>query len=350
MQNQTPYIYPGALHIHTTFSDGRGTVPEVIEAAQEMGLRWIIITDHDTLAGREFEGWHDDLFVLIDHEVTPIHSHFLAFHVDKVISRDQPTQSYIDETYSRGGFGVLAHPDDHLEDRKRGIHPWKDWSIDGPSERAGRTAGLELWNVMSDWRSKQGRHLRRDLIREPGQFLEGPTPAVIAWWDRLNREGKRTFGIGGLDAHGTQEYWEGKLEIILPYEWMFGTLTNYLLLDAPLSADKDETCQQIYAALREGRTYFVNRLDGSAPAMPLCAWRGDAVWYPGATIGLEGEPLEFVIDAGPEAEARLVYNGEPHTTTMSAGEVEVTAPGFYRLEARRNNRPWLYTNPIYVTE
>ena len=42
---------PSDLHIHTTFSDGRNTPEEIVEAAKEAGLRYISITDHDTVEG-----------------------------------------------------------------------------------------------------------------------------------------------------------------------------------------------------------------------------------------------------------------------------------------------------------
>ena len=38
-------------HIHTTCSDGRKTVPEVVQLASELGIRLLSITDHDTVAG-----------------------------------------------------------------------------------------------------------------------------------------------------------------------------------------------------------------------------------------------------------------------------------------------------------
>ena len=43
------FEYVGALHIHTIFSDGTGTVKEIAEAADEVGLDYIILTDHNTL-------------------------------------------------------------------------------------------------------------------------------------------------------------------------------------------------------------------------------------------------------------------------------------------------------------
>src|SRR5262249_32284991 len=41
------------LHAHTTYSDGRLSPAEVVEAAAERGLRAIAITDHDVLSGLE---------------------------------------------------------------------------------------------------------------------------------------------------------------------------------------------------------------------------------------------------------------------------------------------------------
>ena len=42
---------PSDLHIHTTFSDGRNTPEEIMEAAKAAGLRYISITDHDSVGG-----------------------------------------------------------------------------------------------------------------------------------------------------------------------------------------------------------------------------------------------------------------------------------------------------------
>ena len=42
---------PSDLHIHTTFSDGRNTPEEIVEAAKAAGLRYIAITDHDSVEG-----------------------------------------------------------------------------------------------------------------------------------------------------------------------------------------------------------------------------------------------------------------------------------------------------------
>ncbi|MCD6520553.1 MAG: PHP domain-containing protein, partial [Anaerolineae bacterium] len=39
------------LHVHTTASDGLHTPSEVVRMAWERGLRFLAITDHDTVEG-----------------------------------------------------------------------------------------------------------------------------------------------------------------------------------------------------------------------------------------------------------------------------------------------------------
>jgi hypothetical protein len=135
---------------------------------------------------------------------------------------------------------------------------------------------------------------------------------------------------------------------LFPYAWMFGAITNYLLLDAPLSADAATARKQVYGALRQGRSYLVNRLDGTAPELPFVARRGAEAWHCGDTVSLAGGALTLELDGGEGTTLRLIHNGELIATTGGSHEMTVDQPGFYRLEGYRNNRPWLYTNPLYV--
>ena len=52
--------YAGAIHVHTRHSDGSGTVPEVISAAQKAEIDFLIITDHNNMRAQRdgAEGWY----------------------------------------------------------------------------------------------------------------------------------------------------------------------------------------------------------------------------------------------------------------------------------------------------
>lgn len=345
-----PFLYPGAIHIHTTYSDGTGSFPEVIAAAREAGLRWIIVTDHDTLAGLPYAGWHDGVLVIVGHEITPERNHFLALNVDSLVSPELAPQQFVNEVYDRGGFGIIAHPDERIQNKFKGIYRWDDWTIDGPQPREGRVVGLELWNVMSDW----GEHLNGAsnllYVLNPRLGLSGPSPATMAWWDRLNMVGRRTFGIGGVDAHAFhhQAPW-GKLTIF-PYRWMFNTLTNYLTLPEPLSADAATATNQVYAALANGHSYFVNRLDGDAPTIRFHVRRGAERFGMGDTCDVGAGPLLIEADVGSDAYVRLIADGEVMTSGVQRIRQSIADSGVYRLEAYKGAKPWLFTNPIYVRE
>ncbi len=344
------FAYPGALHIHTAYSDGTGSFPEVIAAARAANLRWIIVTDHDSLEGAPFAGWHDDLLVIVGHEITPDRNHFLALNVDTVVSNQIPPQDFIDEVYACGGFGVIAHPDERVKNSFKEIYRWDDWTVDGPRQREGCVVGLELWNLMSDW----GEHLtayNKELnFVLPRLGISGPSPATLAWWDRLNMAGRRTFGVGGVDAHAFKQRapW-GEVEVF-PYRWLFGTLTNYLLMSAPLSHDAATATNQVYAALADGRSYFVNRLDGDAPAIVFTARRGAERYDVGDSVSLAGGPLLIEADVGADAYIRLIANGEVLTSGVRRIRQSIAEAGVYRLEGYWGGKPWLFGNPIYVGE
>jgi hypothetical protein len=339
---------PGALHMHTTYSDGSGSVEDLARAARAAGLRWIIITDHDTLEGKPYEGWLYGVLVIVGHEITPDHNHYLALNVDEVIPNTLAPQEYVDAVYARGGFGIIAHPDERVKNKFKDIYRWDDWNVDGPRERAGRPAGIELWNHLSDW----GEHLT-ERNKELRYFLPhlgtpGPTPDTLGWWDRLNRAGKRTFGVGGVDAHAIKRRapW-GAIEIF-SYRWTFGTLTNYLLLPDALSADAATAIRQVYHALGDGRSYFLNRRDGDCPALVFHAQqRGDRCGI-GSGPSLRDGPITLVADAGRAAELRLICDGRVAASGTRSLRYDAQGPGVYRLEARRKGRAWLFTNPIYI--
>ena len=341
--------YPGALHMHTIYSDGTGTVEQLARAARAAGLRWIIVTDHDTLAGKPYQGWQESVLVIVGHEITPDHNHFLALNVDTVVDNTLAPQEYVDEVYARGGFGIIAHPDERVANHFKEIYRWDDWSVDGPRERAGRPVGIELWNLMSDWGEHLTRRNKELLFCFPRLGLGGPTPETLAWWDRLNVAGRRTFGVGGVDAHAFKRRvpW-GQVEVF-GYEWIFGTLTNYLLLPGPLADDPRAATHQVYAALAAGHSYFVNRLDGDCPELRFHAARRGERWTIGDCPSLRDGPLTFDADVGLAAEVQLIRDGRIAVRGLRALRQTVAEPGVYRLEAYRSGRPWLYTNPIYVT-
>lgn len=75
------------LHIHTTYSDGAFTPDEIIEMAREKGIRYISITDHDTMgAYGNFSTDYEDLTIITGVEVSTYYRglelHILSYFHD----------------------------------------------------------------------------------------------------------------------------------------------------------------------------------------------------------------------------------------------------------------------------
>ncbi|MFZ9857480.1 MAG: CehA/McbA family metallohydrolase [Roseiflexaceae bacterium] len=344
------HVSPGALHIHTHYSDGSGTIPDVCAAAQAAGLEWIIITDHDTLEGRFENGWHDQVLVVIDQEITPFHNHFLALNLEQVISSNQSPQAFIDQVYNSGGFGIIAHPDEQKYNSFKGVYRWDDWNVHMPTNSTGRSIGIELWNFMSDWGESLTNYNTLLNYIAPKQALRGPTKATIEWWDALNMAGKRAFGVFGVDVHAFLRSTPFGRVQVFPYQWMFGTLTNYLWLPERLPGNFAAALHMVYGALAQGRSYMVNRMEGDCPNVEFRAFRGSEHWYAGDIASLQTGPITIKVDLGVNAPVRLICNGQVLQEAQRQLLVTVNTIGVYRIESYKSKLPWMMSNPLYITQ
>ena len=109
------------VHLHSLYSDGTGTVPEIARAARRAKADVVLLTDHDTLEAkrRGEEGWHDDVLVLVGQEVSPRgRNHYLAFGLDHEIDHEGLDAAGICRAVrDAGGFGFAAHPFSHGSSR-----------------------------------------------------------------------------------------------------------------------------------------------------------------------------------------------------------------------------------------
>lgn len=120
------------LHIHSTYSDGNASFEEIVGQAQDKGLKYFSITDHNTIQGYidnpktdaipgvEFDVWYKYIFL-----------HLLAYGIDinnkgmqKFYAKNKREtevdiirffakrniKELINAIHEAGGIAVLAHP------------------------------------------------------------------------------------------------------------------------------------------------------------------------------------------------------------------------------------------------
>lgn len=104
------------FHVHTLYSDGAGSVRDILRVAEHKGLDGLAITDHDTLEGYfEAESYNSHLIVLPGYEVVTDAGHVLVVGLKRLppnIGGKKPFsyESLIEWVRFNGGLSILAHP------------------------------------------------------------------------------------------------------------------------------------------------------------------------------------------------------------------------------------------------
>lgn len=320
--------------MHTTLSDGRGTPEQVIAAARAAGLDFIVITDHQGLDAKRFEGYSGGLLVLVGTEISTRQGHVLGFGFPEPAFRfPDEASEVIEDIQALGGAAVLAHPDSPRQDFR-----WTRWDLPGPW-------GIELLNGDTQWRSAGWIAIVRMLAAYPLNStyallgLVGRPGEALDHWDRLLGE-RNVPMLAGADAHGFPSY-----------EPQFSVTRNHLILDRPLSGDASADIATVVAALASGRGYAA--VDALAPAggFSFIASEGDRRWTMGETGAATPPPRLRAGGRLPEgASVHLFHDGR--LIKEAAGELEwpEATAGVYRVEVRLPgwDVPWILSNPIYV--
>jgi len=338
----------GALHGHSRYSDGRGTVEEIWEAAQEAHLDFLVLTDHDTLAPLEDvgEAFQGSTLMLFGCEVSPPTNHLLVFGATRCPDRSQAPQVYVDDARAQGALTFLAHPHD------RGVplaripsYRWDAWPLEG-------FTGLEIWNQLSDWSGHlKGLGSAVQALRRPAAHLAGPEPQTLSLWDALGQE-RKVVGIAGLDVHDVQVGRGPLVAHIFPYAYAMRTLLCYVDVEA-WSRDVAEAKGSLLAALGAGRLHFANAELADARNLTFQAERRDA---PPARLGDEvpwHSALALHLASPVAADLAILKDGRPIAQAFGDRlSAPVDGPGVYRAELRLpcggRLLPWAFTNPIYL--
>jgi len=109
------YVLLGDFHMHTSYSDGRGTPIQMVETAREDGYDFIAITDHGAIQGalnarEEVERKEIRIIVIIGEEVTTNWGHLLALDINQVIPQNLEPNETCEKIHDQGGYAVPAHP------------------------------------------------------------------------------------------------------------------------------------------------------------------------------------------------------------------------------------------------
>jgi PHP domain-containing protein len=341
-------------HVHSTYSDGTATVPELLAAARDGGADALLLTDHDSLGARRdgWEGMHDGVFLLVGTEVSPKQGHYLAFGVDREIPHSGRSGLEIARAVrAAGGLGFAAHPFSvgghmlYAPLARRIILPHGWTALDDEDG----CDGIELWSLTTDaaeaWRTPVEAWR---WLRDPeAAVAQGPPAHHLRRWDELSAC-RRVPAIGGLDGHAPGIRVRGRVRSPLSHARTFNLLRTHLLCQRPLTGDLGTDRETLFWALGAGAAWLTCPSVAPAHGARFWAERGKGGTVPmGAEAPAGSATLRLRL---PRPADVLVLHGGARIRQAHAAQldVEVHRTGPYRVEARIDGRLWLLSNPIHL--
>lgn len=322
----------GAWHVHTTASDGRGTLAEVVAAAKAAGLGFVVVSDHN-LRDPERPEYVDGVLVVPATEASTRYGHVVALGVPRALTKEERDGDPFGAIRALGGEAVLAHP---LHPRRPfrgwGAGPWRGFEVVSNDTSWGRVvadrsvsrvvvAALELpWDA-----PRAVLTLGDDPVDELARF----DAEVVAARAAGERRATAHALLCSADAHGYPSY-----------RAAFEAFSMHVPV-AP-TGDAATDAAAVSEALLDGRAACV--FDGTAPAASV-RW----------TAAREGIAVDVRASDLARARWTVVRNGavQPADAAPTASGVRLACagacpPGDYRVEARLDGRPWIFTNPVRI--
>src|SRR5947209_7008367 len=199
------------LHMHSAYSDGIGTIEEILQHTQRnTALDVIAITDHDVIEGslRARDLWAKGNYrfdFVVGEEISTREGHMLALFIEKRIQKGLSIERSIELVHEQGGLAIVAHPLNPLfrHSCKREvldrIHANKDVWLDA----------IETWNA--SFCGIRANRIAMCLNREVYGWAEvgnsdahtlGSIGRGCTWFEGKSAQDVRTTIEAGLSAPG----------------------------------------------------------------------------------------------------------------------------------------------------
>lgn len=382
------------IHAHSGLShDSRGTEAEIVAAAKAANVRAVFMTEHPTPDRRwQKEGLRGEKDGVLFIPGAELSDGLLVWKGEKAEwTPEMKAAAVLDSLKGTDGVAFVAHPEHRETDA--------DWELPPFS-------GMEIYNTHADAVDHGDEKLLDQLRGENplkllsllsslkkfqkeafGAIFDAPV-MNLQRWDALNARylgtSRRVVGIAGNDSHQNvgvafemgddsvvvkdalgktvSEVPKKNLPLFLlaglggasdlnftfdPYPVSFGYVNTHILA----SEVKEDA---LFDALKKGRAYVSFDWMGDPTGFRFTAKSRGKEREMGDEIRAKDKPV-LTVRAPASGEMRILRNGE-EVQRGDASELtfEAKEPGVYRaecwMEVAGEKRPWIYSNPIFVTK
>ena len=342
----------GSIHIHSVYSDGSLTIPEIVEFAKALNLDFLMFTDHNTLKPKHegFEGIYDNVLTMIGYELNDRDdkNHYLVFNINDEVKNTDSAIDYINEVREKGGIGIVAHPDENPPKLKSYFSdfPWTDWDIEG-------IRFIEIWNQMSEWKERMNHFNAVWHLMHPRKSLIGPKKVTLERWDKLTKN-EKVFAVGGVDAHSVRYRLFRIIPLrIYPYKVCFKTIRTHVWVDDLykkylLEKDFEMASTLFYEAFNSGKIFVSNFHVGDAGGFKYFIKNKSGNYASGDQVFLDEETY-IDVNLPDTGSIRIISDGSKIFEEEEINiRYKVENQGIYRIEVFRKDKPWIYSNPVWV--
>lgn len=179
----------GAIHIHSTYSDGAFTLPELRQTFLGEGCSFLCMTDHaEYFDSARLQAYQEECAALSDARLRIIPGlefackrdlHILGYGATRRADSTEP-EPVIAQVNEQGAISVIAHPKDEFFGWIESFHILPQ--------------GIETWNTKYD-----------------GQYA--PRPGTFALLERLRRCRSDLVAFCGLDLHWKHQFRKLRIEV-----------------------------------------------------------------------------------------------------------------------------------------
>ncbi len=338
--------FSGIIHLHTIYSKDSDLDPlQIVNYAKKFNIDFVIITDHNTIEAKRYEGFYGDLLLVVGEEISPPDgNHILAIGIDKFIEFSLNPQENIDNINSLNGLSFIEHPffNGNRFIKKETKMMWLDWSVKN-------FTGMSIFNYTCDGgeRMKPTTYLLYYFF--PGLDRDVPNYKTIKKWDELNKK-RRVVGIGTLDAHFLYFKLFKKFKIqTFPFIYYFNSIRTNII-----TKEKKLNKTILYKSLKNGHLYINHEYLGDGRGFLFEIEKGSEFYIMGDKVKFNGKE-NLIVKTPKKCLIRIIKDGEKFYEKMGDElYLKNVQKGIYRVETeiyhRFNYKPWIFSNPIYILE
>lgn len=354
------YDYKGVINVHSNEGLGQGTVQEILKAAYEAKLDFIIFTENSSYESKiANDRYEENLLVLNGREYSYLKSRLIL--VD-------PTFDYSQIKNAGDAHLFLS---DYLENNKKGFvllkHPTKS-GYEWEGEFAKGIDAIEIISLRSHWR-EAWELSKWNFISSLLMYPFNPEYAFLniyqipknnlKMWNNIVQN-RKIIGLIGSDAKSKLKIFGNNYLRFPSYKQLFLLSSNHLVLNSELTGQLKEDSNKVFTALSLGQFYFSLDFLGDPKGFNFFAKSKKSQTFPmGSEI--HDKDLELCYTKPylelKDSWASIYLDGKLLVKSTDENCFKIDKPGNYNLVYYRKiyrpwpfnsvTVPWIYSNFIY---